>query len=231
MNKNIFKLFFKLLIVAFVVTGICLTPAERSAEQFWFFTLQTNIFVALIQIILSASLIFELFGKELKFTNSLTFSRIRILSSFFITITGFVYCFILAPCGIIFDGMSFLELFDFRNVLLHIVVPVMAIADYLFFCNKGIISYKQFWLFLIYPFVYSVIIYLRVAFGGKPFFSGSYYPYFFFDPFHKSQGLLLVAIYLTIMALMFTSLAMMYIWIDKRIANKQNKLLQRKKSV
>ena len=230
MAKNIFKIIFKLLIVASVVVGICLTIPSRMEEQFWFFTIQSNIFIAIVQLILAFTLVMNLFGKKINFVNSLTFSRIRILTTFFITITCLVYCFILAPCGIIFSGMSFSSMFDLRNILLHITVPIMAIADYVCFCPKGIISFKQLWLFLIYPLAYSVMIYLRAAFGGHAFVSGSYYPYFFFDPSHKSQGVLMIVIYLVIMALLFCSLAMIYIWLDKKINRLQiKKSMQQKK--
>lgn len=230
MTKNIFKLLFKLLMVAFVITGICLTVPERMAEQFWFFTLQSNIFVAIIQLLLAFEIIMNMFGKKANFASSLTFSRLRILVTFFITITCLVYCFILAPGGIVFSGMKFSKMFDLRNVLLHIAVPIMAVADYVCFCPKGIISYKQIWLFLIYPLIYSIVIYLRVAFGGHPFVSGSYYPYFFFDPTHESQGVAIVVIYLIVMVMIFCSLALMYVWLDKKINKLQiRKAMQTKK--
>ena len=64
------------------------------------------------------------------------------------------------------------KMFDFRNILLHIVVPVLAFVDYALFCPKNTMNYKQIWIFLIYPAIYTCLVYLRVVFGGGAFVSG-----------------------------------------------------------
>lgn len=219
MKKKVVKLIFKLVIVACVVLALCITVPERKAEQFWFFTVQTNLFVALIQTILIVSIICKMCKKELAFTKSTLFSKLRLLTSFFITITFIIYCFVLAPCGIIFSGKTFAEMFDFRNILLHIVVPVLAFVDYILFCPKNTVSYKQIWVFLIYPAIYTCFVYLRVVFGGSAFVSGSKYPYFFFDPSLNEFGIKFVIVCLIAIAVIIVSLALIYIFMDKKIDN------------
>jgi hypothetical protein len=59
----------------------------------------------------------------------------------------------LAPCGVIFADKTLAEMFDFRNILLHIVVPALAFADYVMFCPKNTTNYSQFWIFIIYSYV------------------------------------------------------------------------------
>ena len=223
MKNNIFKLCFRILIIISVVTGICLTPTNRLHEQFWYFTIQTNIFIAIIEIILVACQILNMCGEKLPFLESKVFSFIRTLTTFFITITGLIYCFVLAPAGMYFDKKPLSILFDFRNVLLHITVPVMAIIDHLIFCPKGNLKYKQAPLFLIYPALYFGLVNFRVLFGGNPFFDGSYYPYFFLDPYLENQGWGTVGIYLAAICLLFYGLAMLYIFLDKRISNRKSK--------
>ena len=219
MKKKVVKLIFKLIMVACVIVALCITVPERKAEQFWFFTVQTNLFVALIQTILIVSIIFKICGKELTFTKSALFSKLRLLTSFFITITFIIYCFVLAPCGMIFSGKTFAEMFDFRNILLHIIVPVLAFIDYALFCPKNTTSYKQIWVFLIYPAIYTCLVYLRVVFGGGAFVSGSKYPYFFFDPNLNSFGAKFVVVSLLAVAAIIVSLALLYIFMDKKIDN------------
>lgn len=209
--------------IASVITALILTPKIRKLEQFWFFTVQTNLFVAIIQTLLVACIIFEIFGKNLNFTKSQLFSKLRLLSSFFITITFIIYCFVLAPSGIIFNGKTFKEMFDFRNILLHMVVPILAFVDYVLFCPKNTISYKQIWIFLIYPALYTCLIYLRVLIGGKTFAIGSKYPYFFFDPTLNAYGWKFVILCLLAVMTIIVSLALIYIFMDKKIDNHTNK--------
>ena len=205
--------------IASVITALILTPKIRKLEQFWFFTVQTNLFIAIIQTLLVACIIFEIFGKNLNFTKSQLFSKLRLLSSFFITITFIIYCFVLAPSGIIFKGKTFKEMFDFRNILLHVVVPTLAFVDYVLFCPKNTVSYKQIWIFLIYPAVYTILVYLRVIFGGNAFVSGSKYPYFFFDPSLNEFGIKFVIVCLMAVTTIIVSLALAYIFMDKKIDN------------
>ena len=219
MKKKVVKLIFKLIIVACVILALCITVPERKAEQFWFFTVQTNLFVAIIQTILIISIIFKMCGKELTFTKSKIFSKLRLLTSFFITITFIIYCFVLAPCGMIFSGKTFAEMFDFRNILLHVVVPTLAFIDYALFCPKNTTDYKQIWLFLIYPAIYTILVYLRVVFGGGTFVNGSKYPYFFFDPTLNSFGIKFVIVCLIAVVAIIVSLALAYIFMDKKIDN------------
>ena len=115
-------------------------------------------------------------------------------------------------------------MFDVRNIILHIAVPILAIIDYILFGTKGYISYKQTWVFLIYPIIYFVAVNLRVLFGGKPFASNnSYYPYFFLDPHLENQGWGFIAIYIAVIVLIFYGLASLYIFIDKKLQQKQIK--------
>ena len=221
MARNIFKIIFRLLIVACVITGISITPQTRIYEQFWFFTIQTNIFIAIIELILAIVQILNLCKIETPFVKSKTFSFFRILTAFFITITGLIYCFVLAPAGIIFDKTPFWQMFDFRNILLHVTVPAMAIIDYLLYCTKGGLKYSHAPIFLIYPLIYFFLVNIRVWCGGKPFYGGSYYPYFFLDPFLDGQGWGMVTIYLVVVCLIFYSLATLYIFIDKKLAKKK----------
>ena len=221
MARNIFKLIFRLTIIASVVVGICLTPVSRAVEQFWFFTIQTNIFVAIIETILVVCQILNMCKKQTPFIQNKTFSFVRILTAFFITITGLIYCFVPAPAGMFFDNEPFSKLFDVRNVLLHVVVPVMAIIDYLLYSKKGGLLYRHAPLFLIYPLIYFALVNFRVIFGGAPFASGSYYPYFFLDPYHENQTWGTIAIYIAIICLLFYGLACLYIFLDKRLANRK----------
>ena len=96
MKSKIIELIFRVIIIVSAVLGLFVfyNPYGQGM-QFWFFTVQTNIFVAIIEIILCVCLIFELCGKTETFTDNKVFSIIKLMVSFFITITGVIYCFVL----------------------------------------------------------------------------------------------------------------------------------------
>ncbi len=232
MRKNIFKLIYRFIVIAMIIAACSLKTTHENGEQIWFFTIQTNIFVAILNFFLIVDQILIFCHKKPIFEPTAIFAKLRILVTFFITITCLIYCFVLAPAGMIYNKTPFFTMFDVRNIILHIAVPILAIVDYILFGTKGYISYKQTWVFLIYPIIYFVAVNLRVLFGGKLFVcNNSYYPYFFLDPHLENQGWAMVAIYVSVIIVLFYGLASLYIYIDKKLQQKQikNNLKQQKK--
>lgn len=221
MKSKIFQLVFRLLIVAFGIWGIFLPDPNGLTMQFWFFTLQTNVFVVILGIILCICTILELCNRPAKFATNKTFLTIKLMVSFFITITGVVYCFVLAPAGIAYNHPDAENMFNFRNILLHIVVPVMTVIDYFVFSHKIYIFKKTALLFLIYPLFYFLLVNMRVWFGGSAFFDGTLYPYFFIDPTIENQGWGMVCLYIAVITVLFYLLARLYIFINNKILTKQ----------
>ena len=102
----------------------------------------------------------------------------------------------------------------FKNIIIKFI-------DYYVFSKKGNVEYKHGILFLIYPLVYFIMVNLRVAFGGKPFYDGTLYPYFFIDPTINGQGWGVVCLYIVAIITLFYALAIFYIYLDKKIHQKQ----------
>ena len=97
-----------------------------------------------------------------------------------ITITGVIFCSILAP-------FADFDIWAFASILTHVVVPLLSIFD--FFTNKYIVktTKKSKWLTFIPPLVYfvitSILCIMKIDFGrGDP------YPYFFMD-YYSEVGL------------------------------------------
>ena len=186
--------------------------------QFWFFTVQTNMFVVIIELFLGIGLILDIFKVKNNLTRNKLFSTTRLMVTFFITITGVIYCFVLAPAGILFGGKSVPLMLGVRNILLHVVVPVLSVVGYYKFCPKEQLSKHYAFLFLIYPFVYFIMVNLRVWLGGTAFYDGTLYPYFFIDPTINNQGWGMVAIYICVIIAIFYGLARLYIYANNKIA-------------
>ncbi len=216
MKPKFFELFFRLTTAIVAIVGLGLSSPYGPAMQFWFFTSQTNAFVAVVELISVICITLQLCGKTPKFVNTKWFSILHLMTSFFITITGIIYCFILTPAGVIWGGKDISFMLNIRNIILHAIVPLMSILGYFIFTKKHPISKKLALLFLAYPLCYFVSVILRVAFGGKPFYDGTLYPYFFIDPTINNQGWELVSIWVILISISFYLLALLYIHLTNK---------------
>lgn len=91
-----------------------------------------------------------------------------------ITLTMFVYNFILSGDKGVFENHML------ECNLVHIVVPLLVIFDYIIFGEKGNLkkSYPFIWTSVL--FVYQIFIIIYMLLGGR-FADGAKYPYFFMD--------------------------------------------------
>lgn len=93
-----------------------------------------------------------------------------------ITITMFVYNMLLSSS----DGMGVFKGHGLECNLVHLVVPLMVILDYLIFGEKGKLKkeYPFIWSFILVAYQIFVLIYVLL---GGTFMDGSIYPYFYMD--------------------------------------------------
>lgn len=215
-KKELLDIIYRASIIVVSLIGIC-SPSQNSFfNQFWFFTLQTNSFVVIIMLTIIFVQIANLLGAKIKFINSVWFNYIKLSTTFYITITGFIYCFILAPVAIITNSPLATSI-THRDIFLHVIVPIMTIIEYYLLSNKSILKSSDALLFLIYPILYVITIFLRAIFGGSPFPGGSIYPYFFIDPFFNNQGWDMVTFYIALCLISFYLLGLLYIYINNKI--------------
>jgi len=218
---------FRLFMILISLTGILAPTQNTFWGQFWFFTLQTNMLVIVITMLLIISQICKL----CKISNSIIFKSwlnlLHIASTFYITITGVIYCFVLVPVAILTNNLISASL-SYRDIFLHIFVPALSIIDYFALNDKIHISKSSAVLFLFYPFLYVLAIFSRAALGGSSFPGGSSYPYFFIDPTFNNQGWLPVIFYSTLCLILFYLLALLYIYINNKLIDP--KLLSHQKN-
>jgi hypothetical protein len=135
------------------------------ANVFMFFTIQSNIAVAVISLI----------GLVLMFRPKIpaAWYIIRFVGAVAITLTGAVFCFVLAPT--MGDAA-----WNIQNTLTHVVVPAAAIADFFVTCSgAGIKKSSVIWV-TVPPLLYA--IYAGIAYvNGWQFAEGITYPYFFLN--------------------------------------------------
>jgi len=171
------------LIFLLAVTGFLLSCifAKRDGYSHWltrllYFTQQSNLWIGV------TSLVFAVMLRKGNMTQKQTqiMSLLKYIFTVSITVTGIVFCTLLAPFAE--EGI-----WTFAGVLTHVAVPVLAVAD--FFLNEhiGQIKKKHIWLSMIPPALYfvfaSILCVCKVDFGrGDP------YPYFFMD-YYSEVGL------------------------------------------
>ena len=129
MNKSILSVIIKSLLVAIGTSGIIATYFAAGymsrGTTFLYFTIQSNITIIAITAFYLFDAIGVLFGR--KPINSQILLHVKFCFTVAITITFIVFVTLLAPLV----GVSYF--FSYSNFSLHIIVPLLAIADFILF--------------------------------------------------------------------------------------------------
>ena len=129
-----------------------------------------------------------------------------------ISVTGLVYHFMLHG-RFAMQGTILIS-----NILLHYVVPICTVIDWLLFDEKGCFSVKTALGWLLAPLGYFVFVMIAVSLGAHLGPYGARYPYFFMDV--DEMGF--PAVFLTgmIMELCFFLLGLFWGWLDRWLAKR-----------
>lgn len=177
------------------------TLAEIIIRYFSFFTILTNLIVALC----SSILFFKTSAgsKDGFFSKPTTLTAITV----YITIVGVVYNAILRflwqPTGLQY----------FTDELLHTVIPILFILMWWLFVPKKELKFTNAFSWLIYPFVYLIYIALRGLATGE-------YPYPFINANQLGYGKALINA--GGLALAFLGLSLFLIALGKYLSNKKS---------
>ncbi|MDD6806903.1 MAG: Pr6Pr family membrane protein [Oscillospiraceae bacterium] len=188
MHRAIISIVLKLLLVISTTIGLilCFTSSGFMGGKLLllYFTVQSNIWIALFDLVMAIMYINAIRGG--KYILNSRMYLLQLIFTVSITLTGFVYCFVLAPAFIAMDTYNF-NPFSLSQVLVHIVTPLLAIIDFIGFTRGREFNKKESVLAVIPPLYYlafSVLgYYLNWDFGG-----GQNYPYFFLN-FDSPAGL------------------------------------------
>ena len=140
-----------------------------------------------------------------------------------ITVTGIVAHFMLNGGGVMAGGT-----FHWEMLLLHYVVPVGMIADWLLFDRKGTMTKAEPPTWTFFPLAYVVYIYVMVLGLGFSCESGvdfgnnmpaSRFPYPFLDVDTLGAGGVVAII--VVLIVVFVALGYVYVLIDRKLASKR----------
>ena len=136
------------------------------SRVFMFFTTQSNIAMAIISLIgLCYMIRVRAVGQ--------VWQVVKFVGTVAITLTGVVFCFVLAPTL----GE---DAWNIQNVLTHVVVPVFSVVDFFVVSTAFDIKKKSVFYVIIPPILYA--IYAGIGYANNwQFVEGYNYPYFFLN--------------------------------------------------
>ena len=141
-------------------------PFSEICRGLMYFTAQSNILIALICLTGACLMMRDKAVSDV-------WRIIKFVGTVAITLTGFVYITILVP--------SFLhQTWTLKNILTHVVVPIVSIADYFVTGAGAGLAKKNVIYVVIPPLLYA--IYAGIGYrAGWQFSPGANYPYFFLN--------------------------------------------------
>ena len=199
-NKKLlvgYKLFFALLGFSAIVTEIATIAARgrfNPANFFSFFTIETNL---LVIVVLLLSAIAVAMGKNGKL------DALRGATTVYILIVGIGFSVLLA--GI---EDTTLTAVPWDNTVLHYIIPVAVLVDFVIDRPKRKLLFKASLLWLLFPIIYVAYSLIRGALVG-------WYPYPFLDPGAKGYG----AVAFTVLGLLVLALGLT--WVITKLSGKR----------
>ncbi len=154
-----------LILVSVLVTF--LDTAGRTAINpfnfFGYFTLQSNLLMAAVWVWVGAA------GLSRRRLPRLA-DYARASTTTYVALVGLVYATLLAPLGVA-GGVPV----PWANVVLHVVIPIVAVLDWVFVADREALSWRLLPVVMIYPVVWLAVVIVRGATDG-------WVPYPFLDP-------------------------------------------------
>ena len=178
MNK-IMRLILRFVFIVICYIGVYTNIIDTNENAFMgngtalnFYTIQSNILVLATQVIL---FIYDLFYEKLKEKFSKFISILKFVSTTAITLTLLVFWGMLAPY------MEMETLKSFSCILVHLVIPLGMIFDFLFSKDEYQVKKNDILFSLIPPVLYFVFCLIRAEISEVRLTGGSRFPYWFID--------------------------------------------------
>lgn len=142
--------------------GISIQNGRSIVNFFSFFTIESNVLAIVLLLVLG---ILSFMKKEFEW---LSFLRGAI--TLYMTMTGIIYVLLLSG-----NEIALQTTVPWVNAILHYVLPVVILADWLIFPPTTYISFKRAVWWLVFPMAYLIYSLVRGAYAN-------WYPYPFINP-------------------------------------------------
>jgi len=107
------------------------------------------------------------------------------------------------------------QIYSIKDIFIHFLSPIIILADYLLFDEKGLFEYRDAFSFMYYLLIYFVYLIIYELLGGRFIVSGveTIYPYFFLNI--EVQGIWLTLFNILLIGLVFTGFGLLLVWVDQ----------------
>lgn len=171
-GRKALSLFLKLIVIISAVTGTVMSTLAGGRSfmggihTMMFFTIQSNIAIAIICLV-------ELIMAYARRTNGRKLNVVKYVGTVSITLTGVVFCGVLAPTMGVYA-------WSIPNILTHVIVPVAAVLDLFVTCVGEDLRNKDTVYVILPPLAYAIYAGIGYVCGWQ-FGEGINYPYFFLN--------------------------------------------------
>ena len=208
-------LVYRLVAVALIATGLIRITGIFSGSPSWssllFYTVLSNILCLIWMVLLIIRTIRDL-RRNGTYGTSTPSARWSGAVMMAITVTFLIYVIVLLPAA--FEQAGDYVPFSFTDNLIHIITPLLLIADWLLFVRKGAFRWIDPLLWAIIPYLYLVFGFTVGALGGE-FRPGQKYPYPFMNV--DTLGLGGVALWILGLTVALVAVGYVYVAIDRAL--------------
>jgi hypothetical protein len=206
--SKIASIIYKLIATSLVTYGIIinLIGATSILELMSYFTMVSNLMVVVV-LLLSSLVLFKL----IKIDDQLL-RKIKGATIVATILMMIVYNFVLIPYMRV--NIPTYQIYSLKDIFIHFLSPIIILADYLFFDEKGLLEYRDGFSFIYYLLIYVAYVIVYDFLGGRFIISGveSVYPYFFLNI--EQQGIWLTLFISLMIALVFIGFGLMLVFVD-----------------
>jgi hypothetical protein len=217
MSKSV-SVIYKIIGAILVAYGIAinLVGSTNALELMSYFTMISNLMVVAV---LSLGTLVLL--KVVKIDVSL-FRKIKGATIVATILMMVVYNFILIPFMRI--NIPSYQIYSIKDIFIHFLSPIIILADYLLFDEKGLFEYRDAFSFMYYLLIYFVYLIIYELLGGRFIVSGveTIYPYFFLNI--EVQGIWLTLFNILLIGLVFTGFGLLLVWVDQILKRRIKKI-------
>jgi hypothetical protein len=205
---KISSIIYKLIGASLVAYGIAinLVGSRNMLELMSYFTMISNLMVVLV---LSLNALVLL--KVIRFDERLLI-KIKCSTIVATVLMMLVYNFVLIPYLRV--NIPTYQIYSLKDIFIHFLSPIIILADYLFFDEKGLLEYRDGFSFIYYLLIYVAYVIVYDLLGGRFIIGGveTIYPYFFLNI--EQQGILLTLFISLIIALVFIGFGLILVFVD-----------------
>lgn len=193
-------------IVLSIINSILISIETANIVYFFnsisYYTVQSNFLVLLW---ITVAVIYEKKEDKPFFLKPIVQGAITV----YITFTFIVFALVLQPLA----EPSADLVYNIRNILVHYLIPIMFIIDWVVTGHEEQYEWKYELYWLIYPLGYLAYTLIRGVIIN-------WYPYFFFN--FNTQGIPLVIIFSIALSLLFIFLIAVYIFVNRKLHARKN---------